>query len=156
MNSRLLAIKLTGRSAAAAVYYDRELHYIEVRKLAPSLAQAKDSLVAFVSSLIEHFRIDSTVSEESVADTRAKALTAAMLDQLRELIIPHWSVKKSELFAVYGEIPLKSSRELRETVCNYWPHLIDGQSDRTCLDAAALGLHIQTDRMLSNHYPALP
>lgn len=156
MNSRLLAIKLTGRTAAAAVYIGRELHYAEVRQLASGLAQAKDSLVAFSSSLIEHFRVDSTVSEENTADTRAKALTASMLDLLREKAIPHWALDKSELFAAYGEATLKSTRELREIVRNYWPHIIDERDDQTCLDAAALGLYLQTERMLSNHSSLSP
>jgi hypothetical protein len=110
MNSRLLAIKMTGRTATAAIYFGCELHYTEVRQLASDLAQAKDSLVAFASSLIEHFHIDSAVSPESAANTRAKALTTAMLDLLREMEIPHWSIGQTELFSAYGEEQLKSIR----------------------------------------------
>jgi len=151
MNSRLLAIKMTGRTATAAVYFGCELHYTEIRQLASDLAQAKNSLVAFASSLIEHFHIDSAVSPESATDTRARALTTAVLDLLREMAIPHWSIELAELFSAYGEAPLRSTRELREVVRGYWPHIIDEKDDGTYLDAAALGLYLQTDRMLSDN-----
>ena len=152
MNTHLLAIKLTGRTATAAVYFGPELHYTEVRQLASDLGQAKTSLVGFLSSLIEHFRVDSTVSEQSTVDTRATALTTSMLDLLREKALPHWAVKKSELFTAYGEVSLTSTRALRDVVNNYWPHIINEQDDRTCLDAAALGLYLQTERMLSDNF----
>jgi hypothetical protein len=153
MNSRLLAIKMTGRSATAAVYFGRELHYTEVRQLASDLVQAKDSVVAFSSSLIEHFHLDSAVTQSSIADTRAKALTAAMLDLFRDKAIPYWTIEMTELFGAYGEMSLTSTHGLRKVVKGYWPHIIDEQDDDTCLDAAALGLYVQTDRMLSDNSP---
>ena len=154
MNSRLLAIKITGRSATAAIYFGRELHYTEVRQLASDLTQAKDSLISFCSSLIEHFRVDTSVSEKPAADTRAQAMATSLLNLLRERAIPHWAIAKAELLAAYGETPLKSTHELRVVVRDYWPHIIDERDDSTCLDAAALGLYLQTERMLSDNSPA--
>jgi len=156
MTSRLLAARITGRSVAAAIYYGRDLHYTEVRQLASDIDQATSSLVAFLSSLIQHFHIDSATVEESTDDFRAGAMTVEMIDLLREKGISCWTVEQSAILEAYGEVPLKSIRELRGVVSNYWPRVIDEQESRTCLDAAALGLYFQTERMLSNHSSATP
>jgi len=156
MTSRLLAIKLMRQTATAAVYLGCDLHYVEIRQLASDLEQAKDSLIAFTSSLIEHFHIDSAVSEEDGRDTRAKALVAIVRSHLKERAIPYWSVEKSEVLAAYSEVSLKSVHELRSVVSNYWPHIIEARDDKTFLDAAALGLYIQTERMLSDNSSLSP
>jgi hypothetical protein len=151
MNTTLIAIKMTGRTATAAVYIGRELHYTEVRQLTSDLSQAKDSLAGFISSLIQHFRIDSAASPHSAEDTRAQALTLAMLALLREKVIPHWTIDQTQLFEAYSEVPLRKTIQLRDVVRNYWPHIIDERDEGTCLDAAAIGLYIQTERLLTNN-----
>jgi hypothetical protein len=157
MNSRLIAIKITRRTAAAAIFFGRDLHYTEVRHLATNPSQAQNSLVGFILSLIEHFRIDSATSPLSEKDNGAQALMVAILTLLRDKAIPHWAIKKSELFEAYGEVPLKrTAAELRRVVRSYWPHIIDEHDEGTCLDAAALGLYLQTERLLSNNSSSHP
>jgi hypothetical protein len=154
MNSRLLAIKMTGRTAAAAVYFGRDLHYTELRQLAPDITQARDSLIGFISSLIEHFYIDSGAWEECPPDTRALMLTASIIDLLREKDMLHWTIKKSVVMAAFGQVPFTRLHDLRQAVSGYWPHIIAEWGDDTWLDAAALGLYLQTERLLSENYPA--
>jgi hypothetical protein len=146
--THLLSFKMTARSLTVAVLSERELIYIEVRKLAPNMAQARNSITALLRSLAAHFYIDSAAIMESEGETRAKRLSAHLLNELHALQLPHWPVKESTILSAYAEEPLSRTSALREAVANYWPHIIDDKSDKTCLDAAALGLYIQTERLL--------
>ena len=154
MTSRLLAIKITGRTAAAAVYFGRELQYTELKQLAPDITHARDSLLSFLSSLIDHFHIDSAAWEENLPDTRAQMLSASIIDLLCERSILHWMIEKSEVMAAFGEVPFRRLHDLREAVSGFWPNIIPEWGDDTWLDAAALGLYLQTERLLSENYPA--
>jgi hypothetical protein len=144
-----ISLKLTARSLTAAVLSERELIYVEIRKLAPNLTQAQDSITSFIGLLAAHFSFDSASLMECKGDTRAKSLCVNLVEAFRTLQLPHWEVSEAKVFSAYAEKPLARTSELRKVVSNYWPHVIDDKSDKTCLDAAALGLYIQTERLLA-------
>jgi len=147
--THLISFKMTARSLTAAVLSERELIYSEARKLAPSMSQARNSITALLRSLTAHFHTDSAAILECGEDTRAKHLSTHLINELHLLQLPHWLVKESTILSAYAEEPLTRTSALREAVANYWPHVIDDKSDKTCLDAAALGLYVQTERLLA-------
>jgi hypothetical protein len=149
-NHKLVALKVDRRSVAAAVFSGRHLDYVQERQLATHPAKAEASTLGFVNWIVATFEIESVALEKVHAGTeiRRGQLAGAIRDTLRQSGISIWEFSKQDLFAAFGVPPLKSRRELREVTLAVWPILDGGSEKMGILDAAALGLFVQTERLL--------
>ena len=70
------------------------------------------------------------------------------LEHLREEGIPMWQVDRPALLSAYGIPPIKTRQNLRQIAKSVWPALESGSD--ALLDAALLGLYVQTERLFIN------
>jgi hypothetical protein len=146
---RLLAIKVERRSIAVAVFVGSNLDFHDVRHLSSQSEKAEASAIGFLNWVIGSFEIESATLERMTNgnEIRRAALNRAILDMLRASIIPIWEVGKRDLLEAYGYPALRTRIELRQAAQKIlWSMFNTDKPNCQELDAASLGLHVQTER----------
>lgn len=147
---RLLAIKVERRSVAVAVFVGDKLDYHDVRNLSSQPDKADASTIGFLTWVIGNFEIESAALEQMTSGDRIRRaiLNQAILTMLRTNSIPVWEVSKRDLLEAYGHPPLRTRIELRKTTHSIlWSMFNTEKPDGQELDAASLGLYVQTERL---------
>jgi hypothetical protein len=148
----LAALKVERRLVAAAVFKDTNLDYTQLRQLSAKQSTAEASSLGFVHWVATALEIDSATLEKAPPKpaTRRTHLSRMICRALQSSGIPVWRVSKLDLLAAFGEPPLKTRKELRERIVSIWPILDRPDRERGLLDAVALGLFVQTERLFLN------
>ena len=76
-------------------------------------------------------------------------LSGIVEGRLLEQGIPVWKVTDKELLEAYATPALTQKHDLRLIARSLWPHVAKEQLP--ALDAAIIGLYVQTERLLSHH-----
>jgi len=149
--SKLVALNVERRSLAMAIFIDQRLDYTDARQLSSSEEKANESAVGFLNWALSIFPIGSAALEVIAgAEIRRARLNRSILEAFRERGIPVWEITPEELLGAFGEPPLRGRREVRETVLSIWPILDGRKAESSILDAAALGLLVQTKRLFGD------
>jgi hypothetical protein len=121
-----------------------------MRTLGAHPDKAGASAIGFLDWVISNFEIESAALERMTNgnEIRRAVLNQAVLNMLRARAIPIWEVSKRELLESYGHPPLRTRVELRQAGQTIlWSMFNTDKPNPQELDAASLGLHIQTERM---------
>ncbi|HET9283726.1 MAG TPA: hypothetical protein VFR24_17365 [Candidatus Angelobacter sp.] len=151
MHSKLIALKIRRRVVAAAVFSGRTLEHIEALQLCNEPEAVNDAVARFLANLLERFHPDSAaigISRGRIGQ-RVVTLTETAEAMLRADAIPFWRIEDRVVLETYAVPGLNGRLYLRPIVRSFWPHLAEKQL--TGYEAAALGLHVQVERLLS-HY----
>jgi hypothetical protein len=151
MPSKLIALKIRRRAVAAALFSDRILEHVEALQLCNEPEAVKDAVARFIGSLLEKFQPDSAaigISRGKVGQ-RVTTLTETSEAILRAAGMPFWRIEDQAVLEAYAVPKLKGRHHLRPIVRSFWPHLAGRQLSG--YEAAALGLHVQVERLLSHH-----
>jgi hypothetical protein len=151
MTSKLLAIRIRRRSIAAAVLSGRHLEYLDILHLCNKAEIATDAVARFLAKIIENFKpADGVLGTSRAAQgKRVEALTKLTENMLTVEGIPIWRVDDKTLLESYAVPRLRNKQQLLPIVESFWPHL--GNRQRAAFEAAALGLYLQVERLLSHH-----
>lgn len=153
MHSRLAAFKISRRSVTVAVFSGRTLEYIDTQHLSVLPKIALEGIERFLGWIIENFQPEMAALgvEEDEPDQRVRAqvLTQSAEQYLLQRGIPIWKVTDKELLNAYAVPAVPDKHELRQIARSIWPYL--GSQHLPALDAALIGLLIQTERLLANH-----
>jgi hypothetical protein len=151
MQSKLLAVKLRRRSVAVALFSGRTLEHIETLQLCNEPEAVTDTVARFIATLLDIFHPDSAAIGVSRGrpGERVKILTETAQTMLRAAGIPFWRIEDRMLLETYAVPKLKGRQQLRPIVRSFWPHL--AEKHLTGYEAAALGLHVQVERLLSHN-----
>jgi hypothetical protein len=147
--AHLIAIRVERRSIAAAVFHGQNLEYCQVRQLSSDKNKVVGSAIRFITWMAGQFQLDS-VAIESIPngnEIQRGILTDAIIQALRERLLPIWETSKQDLFRAYGYPPLKCRKELREAITDIWPVLAGTNGKTFIQDAVALGLYVQIERL---------
>ena len=146
-----MAIKVTRRTVAVAVFRGRNLNYAEVRHLSSNKETADASAIAFVNWTLTHFRIESAAIEDAVGSDEARSaeLVQHLETGLRAAGLSVRRVTKQTLFESFAAAPLTSRKELHGIVRDVWPQLDSRAFHPSVYDAASLGLYMQVEYLLS-------
>jgi len=151
MNTELLAIKTSGREIAVAVFRGTHLHFAEIRRLPTDLSRAETSAATFMNWLIATFAPQSAaVQIPRHQDVRAGKWVHVAIGILKQQAIPIQTLAFSELLSAFAVPPLSTQSQLRNVCRNIWPQLSTRKIAASALDAAAVGLYAQVERVLSN------
>lgn len=147
--SNLLALRIERRCVAAAIFLGDHLDYTDIRHLSSAKDKALGSAVRFVNWLFDNFKIDSAAVETipSAKEIQRRTLSDLIETTLQDRLLSIYRIPKSAIFEAFGQPRLRSRRELREVTTGIWP-ILEGTGGKLFIrDAAALGLHIQTERL---------
>ena len=152
MNNRFATFVVGRRTVAAAVFEGLKLSFWQVRSFQAKPDKAVLAVTGFLNYIIERCGIEAAGLEELPTDlkTRMTELTSFMHQLLREYSIPISTASDGVLFAAYSNPPIHSRAVLREVASQIFPQLRDF-SNKELLDAALLGLYLQTERLLSDY-----
>ena len=153
MQSKLAAFKVSGRSITVAVFSGQTLDYIDVQHLSNVPKVASEAVERFAGWIIENFHPEmaalSVDEEEKDQQPRAQMLTESVEKYLLKAGVPIWKVNDSQLLESYAVPRVPSKHELRQIARSLWPYV--GNQHLPALDAALVGLFVQTERILSDH-----
>jgi hypothetical protein len=148
--TRLISVRVERRTIAAAIFTGDHLEYTDSRQLSSSPEKALTSAVGFTNWLMQHFSVESSTLEAIPKGNafQRRSLHDAIYRTLRDRMIPIWEVPKTDLLEGFGYPALGSRRELREIATTIWPVISGNRAGVFIQDAAILGLHVQTERLL--------
>ncbi len=151
MQSKLAAFKIFRRLATAAIFSKQGLEFVDLKHLSNDPAKASETLKRFVLWTVENFRPElcALARDEDDKKPRAAMLSEFVENLLLEQGIPVWKVTDKELLNSYATPPLTQKHELRNIGRTLWPQIPKEQHQ--ALDAALVGLFVQTERLLSHH-----
>lgn len=148
MNEKLAAIRVQRRSLAVAIFVGTHLDYAEIHNLSSNNRKAEERTVIYARKLAEDFHINSASMEWAInGDIRKTILTDLLVGMFRDLGIPVFQAAKQQLFDAFSLPSLQTRKELGQTGISIWPILNTPPFGQSILDAAALGLYIQTERL---------
>jgi hypothetical protein len=151
MQSRLAAFKIFRRSATAAIFSGRGLEFKDIKHLSNSPKSAGEAVHRFVGWILENFHpeLAALATDENDNKVRTEILTGIVESRLREQGIPVWKVTDKELLEAYATPVLTQKHDLRSIAHSLWPQVAKEQMP--ALDAALMGLYVQTERLLSQN-----
>jgi len=146
--TRLLAIKVGRRIVSAAVLLGRHLEDTETRHLSSVHTKAEGSAVSFIRWFTSNYEIESATMECLPPDyeVQRSVLHRLIIAVISDQLLPVSQVPKSDLIPAFGYPEPRSRHEVREVTQAIWPIL---GNDPGVLDAVALGLYVQTERLFS-------
>jgi hypothetical protein len=152
MNSKHVSLAIGRRQIALALFSGQELECWQLRNLPNNVEQAKVTVAAFVRRAISHFDFGSAaIQSGSLGTARKDQLLQVICEVLREQGIPILTASENELFAAFRHPIIVKRGDLRKIVRSVFPQLGGEQDCQPLLDAAALGLYLETERVLTNH-----
>lgn len=134
----------------AYVVFDRQkLVFWEVHSFPCAPPDIARSVIGSVSRCIERFKLAAAVLFQPSAIQSALDLSSTVKEALRSNGIPIFEISEQELLIAFGSPPLEDRLALRRTVAALFAELPFAPYMYPCLDAAALGLHFETSRLLT-------
>ena len=148
-SNNLASFKVERRRISVAVFVDERLDYTASRQLSSLYAKALEGATRYVDWITRTFGIESAALEKSQSgpSTWKRKFTKEIIRQLRDSGVPVFEVPKEELLAAFGHPPLRYRTQLREVVSSMWPILATKDKSASLLDAAALGLYVQVEKI---------
>jgi len=149
---RVAAIRIDRRAAAAAVFIGSQLDYTQAVQLPPILDKAESSVTGFLNWIITSFGIESAAIESIDQDDQIRRLqlTKTAVSVLRGASVAVWEVSRAELLSSFGDPAPRTRKEVRQSVAQIWPMLNTRGTSHWVLDAVAIGLYVQTERLFLN------
>src|SRR5262249_40783179 len=149
-HSKLVAFKIDRRRISVAVFVDERLEFTDSRQLSVVVDKALDNARAYVVWIIRNFSIDSAAFESSTPQRKSwkSRFAPEMVDQFRETGIPIFEATPATILASFALPPLRRRSDLRNVISSIWP-VLSNDDDIFRLDAAALGLYVQIERMFA-------
>jgi hypothetical protein len=146
---RLLAVRVERRAVAVAVFSGVHLEGRRVLQLSSDAARAEASTAGFLRAVLSENDCPSAAIESISGDVRRAVLHAAIMDHCRASGTSVWEVSGRIVREALCHPPLKSRAELRDLMLHMWPVQDLKQSQMCALDAFALGLYVQTERLFA-------
>lgn len=135
---------------AVAVFSGQELECWKIRSLPNNDEKARASALAFVRWASATFGFRAAGLESgSLGSKRKELLREGICGVLREQGIPILLASQEQLYLVFRQPPLKKRGEMRRIVSTILPQLQAYRSQLPLLDAAALGLYLETEHLLA-------
>ena len=151
MHSNIAAFIIERRRISVAVFIDERLDFTGSRQLPSHYSKAHDSAVRYVDWIRRNFHIRGVALEEGRADPKQwkSQLRKEIISQFRGTGVPISEVDKKLLISSFAHPPLRYRTQLRKVISSIWPILATEDNHGSCLDAAALGLYVQVERIFA-------
>jgi hypothetical protein len=146
---RLMAVRIERRALAVAVFSGIHLEGRRVLQLSSNPSRAESSTAGFIREMLSENNCPSVAIESVPDDIRRAVLHGAIVQQCRANEISVWEISKQSVFDALAHPPLKTRSEVRDLMLRIWPMAALKQSQVCALDAFALGLYVQTERLFA-------
>jgi hypothetical protein len=149
---RLLAFRVERRAIAIASFLGTHLEGRRVLQLSSNPQRAESSVIYFVRSVLREADCKFTAVEHAPAreDVLRAGLHRAVVAQIRVANLSLWETPTKMLFSSLSHPPCKTRQQLRDVTFSIWRLSALKDSQLCALDAMALGLFVQTERLFNN------
>ena len=145
MSRSVLTIRINRRAVGAVILDNESLTFIDGRHLTSRSDRTVDAAIRFVEYVLAITKPVLLVLDapRSKADSTTTRITNALADVITGTGLELLPVSKSEILAAYGIRGVRSRRELRELIRQYWPELtaMRRKVEPYVTDAAAAALY---------------
>lgn len=149
---RLMAVRIERRCMGAGVFIGTHLEGFCARVLAADYGSGETSAISFLRSSLSENECQAIAIETADDDTRRSKLHRAIVTACREDGVSVWEIPIANVMAALSHPPPKSREKMRKQVQKMWP-LTDLRKKEECtLDAFALGLYVQTERLFGSDH----
>lgn len=146
-DQKLLALVITRRCAAAAYFVGTSLEHVQVRRLEASVSAAEGSVRRFVYWLLGSLSVEcAAIAPHSNCGTGQKMLWNAAKESLTAASIPCELIDLSTMLRECAQPPFTTVGGFRKAIALFWPVLTGEKSAPLRLQAAGLGIYVQTRR----------
>ena len=147
----LAAFSAEKRVAAVAIFNSTKLEDIQLRHVPPDISKAAGSVREIVTRTFEQYRpaFLAISCPSQKAGTRIRVLCDVVKSVANDFGIPLIEVNDCTLRQAYGYPALIRKEQVRKAARTIWPSLADAKSKRAVLDAATVGLFVQSERLFS-------
>jgi hypothetical protein len=142
-----LSIALPHDSLGLAIFQGPRLTFLEAHSL-QTLPKPAEASAGFVLRCIDTF--SPAVAVMQYSSDEAAEIRAAVLEALRASNRAVSEIAEQDLLASFGEPPIASKEELRQVMAILFPQIPMKRLFFSCLDAVAIGLHFETQRLLAD------
>lgn len=151
LQTTLAALSIERRAMSIALFRSTSLEDVLVRQFISDLPKASDSLVEFINQTLARHPTEfvALLRPAKNAGRQVQSLYSVAVSATRNAKIPLSEIDERSLFDSYGHPPLRRREQLRNAGRTLWPSLSDIRA-RSAADAAALGLHVQMERLFNN------
>jgi hypothetical protein len=149
---RLLAIRVQRRIIAVAVFEGTDLKGHRVLHLSAEPSAAAASVAGLIKQVLsdEDCNLATIEPAPERADILRAALHRAVAAEVQSWGISLWEISVQTLLSGFSYPPLKNRPHMRDLMIKLWPHLLLKPAHICALDALAIGLFVQTERLLNN------
>ncbi len=150
----LAAVSIQRRSAAIAIFRKTHLEEMLTRQFPNDQAKAENAVIGFVRQVLERNRVGLIAIETADAKSaRVGKFWQDATEVFHSESIPVQEVQTETLYQSFAVPPLRNRDQLRKIAQSIWPELDNREFVRAALDAAALGLFVQTERLFVLNSP---
>lgn len=152
--NRVAAVRLTRKAVSIAIFNQTHLEYVHVRHLPTSGAKAYETLQSFLAWASAQFKLELIAMErlERSDQRRIEDMIGIVEAHATKAAVPVWRTSKLQVIGSYAEPAPGTRTELREIAARIWPVLGMRGNHPLNLEAAALGLYVQVERLLSTPF----
>ncbi|HEX4134620.1 MAG TPA: hypothetical protein VHY84_08440 [Bryobacteraceae bacterium] len=146
---RLMAVRVERRGVATALFSGVHLEGRRVRQLSSDPNKAEASAEAFIREVFSENDCPSAAIEYVSGEIRRSVLHNIVRQQCQANGISLWEVPGKSILNALAHPALKTRGEVREMMLRIWPMAALKQSQVCALDAFAVGLYVQTERLFA-------
>ncbi len=149
---RLLAVAVMRRAIATALFVGTHLEGVRLRHLPSVPSKAEFSAAGFLGTALLEFRCDSVAIERMDAPEGAirGLLHRSIVAQWRNAGVPIYETGITAITQAYAYPTPRTRKQTRAIVAGIWPLPGGGNPESVMLDALALGLYVQTERLFAS------
>lgn len=149
-NNPFAGIAASRRHIAISVFYGHQLHHVIQRHVSSEVGQAERTVIELTRRAIEKFHLTSiAMREPTYPDGRTAYLYSILKSLFRQSAVSIRMVDDQTLFTAFAVPQLQNKHQLRETVLRIWPGLAEQKLGLLALDATAVGVFAQLQRLLN-------
>ena len=143
------AFRICPKEMGYAVFRGQKLIFWQSHSYLCPASQIERRVIGDIVRCIVRFNIRSAVLDILSKNDESAQLKSVAKEAIRNQAIPIFEIPEQELLSSFGHPPLKTRQELRKAVLSIFPQFESSRFMNSCLDAAALGLYFETNRILS-------
>jgi hypothetical protein len=150
--AQLLAVRVERRTIAVALFVGLHLEGHRVLQLSSNSRRAEASTAGFVRSVLTEHECQSAAIEGIDNGNQRSLLYRAVIAQCGDAGVSVWKIPREAVLESLAYPPLKSRAEVRKLMLRLWPIPGFKSSEVFALDAFALGLYVQTERLFGSDF----
>lgn len=144
---KLMAVRIERRCIAVGIFTGTHLDGFRARALAADHEAADATAVSFLRECLYGCECRTIAVEAVAGDIRRSVLHGAVLATCRSVGVSVWEVSIKTVMESLAHPPPKTREEMRKQVLRLWPLPGLKWVEECALDAFAVGLYVQTERL---------